>query len=238
MSQSLLELYHRHIGMAFDRQLRFADLCRERGIDPSWNYTVSTAELTLGGRAVYVAPLLGSHAEAENTWLWAWGNAHLNLPTVGRELAGSVRALATATGCAAFAQSDAVDCEAAFGDEQSEYTAHAMGAILSGLLGYDAYYTIPYTGGRAAALFRAPDLFGFGPPPLLALTSRFTQLVSAMPVPDHRAAFSGYAADLGVTLSSAGSVVTGNLAGEGSVTAEFDHLNRLSEMKSTLNPSN
>lgn len=236
MKPLLHDLFHRHIGTAFNRQVRLADLCRERGIDPSWNYTVSTAELTLGGKWVLTAPLAGSHAEDNNTWLWAWANRHLQQSAVRHELQQAVTTLTEQTGFPMFAKLDALNVDELFGEEVAEQATHAMGAVLCGLLGYDAYYTIPYTGGRGLAVMQVPELRTPDPLPVATLTSRFTQLVSAMSVPNHRSAFVGFATDLGLTLSESDGVVRGRHGGVEVLTAEFDHLNRLTELKSALIP--
>ncbi len=236
MKPVLFDLFHRHIGMAFDCQLRFADWLESQSNDGRWQHTVSTAELTLGGTLRYIAPYLGSYAEGNHTWLWAWDNPQLPLPTEGVPLVERVRQLASVTGCRVFAESGLLSADELFGEHIAEHAAHAMASIVRGLLGYDAYYTIPFNGGRGVVVFHEPAFFEHGPPPLIALSSRFTQLISALPIPDQKAAFVGYATDLGLSLEHSGSTVHGSLAGDGVVLAEFDHLNRLTELKSTLNP--
>lgn len=236
MKATLLDLFHRHVGMAFHRQLQFADCLESQSNDGSWRQTISTAELTLGGSLRYVAPYLGSYAEGNHSWLWAWNNPQFTLPESGHDLAGRVRILAMLTGSQAFASAGLLDADELFGEIVSEHTAHAMGAIICGLLKYDAYYTLPFAGGCGVVVFHEPALRTPDPHPLITLCSQFSQLISALPVPDHKAAFVGYSTDLGLTLEHSGSTVHGSLAGEGSVVAEFDNLNRLMELKSTLNP--
>src|ERR1700693_2823904 len=93
VNQTLLHLYHRHVAAVYDRQMRFSDFLAENGSGEGWGYNVPSASLTFGKAVRFEAHLLGSFAEDEATWLWAWANRHLDLPPANATLAEAVRGL-------------------------------------------------------------------------------------------------------------------------------------------------
>src|SRR5262245_52146728 len=78
MDEQLLSLYHRDVGMAFDRQLRLADFLARKAPKEKPKYDISTATLTFG-KVEFEAPVLGSRQEHNNSWLWAWSDRNLKL---------------------------------------------------------------------------------------------------------------------------------------------------------------
>src|SRR5690242_12884081 len=110
MDQALLALYNRHVGAAFDRQMRLADLLEREAGGEAWNYTISTACLEFGTSVRFEALNLGSHADPDNSWLWAWCNPHLNLTPANRELGEAVRKLGRDAGIVALVADRQVSC--------------------------------------------------------------------------------------------------------------------------------
>src|SRR5262245_11054420 len=102
MDEKLVALYHRHVASALDRQRRFADFLEQQAPGADWHYTVSEAALTFGEELRFEAPLLGTFAEGDETWLWAWNNRSLGLPAVTGDLAVRVREFGRAEGIEAF----------------------------------------------------------------------------------------------------------------------------------------
>src|SRR5262249_7972088 len=99
VDQALLTLYHRHVAVAFDRQMRLADfLDRYEASGKPYVYTISTATLEFGDAVRFTALDLGSHADPDNSWLWAWCNPHLKLTTANRKLGKAVRDLGADAG--------------------------------------------------------------------------------------------------------------------------------------------
>src|SRR5262249_5076761 len=163
-------------------------------------------------------------------------NSHLQLPEVGRSLAGAVRQLGPSTGVAALASDDAIDCAAVFGEELSEHAAHVLAIVVAGELGYDAYYTIPYDGGPAAAVIRDDRLRAEEESPLNRMAIRYPQLLAAMPVYDHRAALASYARSYGVSVVEESTSLRLTDPGGGELTATFDEHGRLAELKGVAVP--
>jgi hypothetical protein len=130
-----------------------------------------------------------------------------------------------------------LNCEELFGDELSEHASHVIGVIVSRLLDYDAYYTIPYNGGRGAAVFKEKRLRPPPDQPLIVMCSRFSQLLSAFPVPNHKLAFLGYVADYGMKAIVHGRTVRVEVPRVGELLATFDAKSRLTKLESKTLPT-
>jgi hypothetical protein len=236
MDQGLIDLYHRHVAAAFDRQLRLGALLEQEAGGAAWQYTISKAKLTFGTNVEFTALDLGSHADPDNSWLWTWCNPNLNLTADNWELAHSVQKLGHNTGIAIFTADRQVSCEQWLGDDVSPVAAHAFAVILAGELGFDAYYTIPFTHGRSATLIRDKRLQAQVPDPAARIVSTFSQAISAFPILDHRAAFIAYAEWYGLTVRQ--EPIVRVLSGRKELMiAEFDARNRLTKLNATISPS-
>ncbi len=232
----LIDLYHRHVGMGFDRQLRLAEFLEETADGEDWQYTTSTGTLTFGSNVQFDAHDLGSHATPDNSWLWVWNNPHLNLTPGNRTLAKAVRELGHRIGIAVFLANSKLDLDSVLGEELSEHAAHVFGIILAGEIRYDAYYTFPFTHGRVTVLIRDDRLRYSEESPLNRIGIAFPQVISALPVFDHRAALMGYAKSYGLKTSSESEQVLITDAGKNILTATFDSLHRLAELNYSIIP--
>lgn len=224
MDQQLLDLFHKHVGMGFDRQLRFADLLDRKAPRADWEFDTATAELTFGPRLSFEAPIIGSHAEHNDSWLWAGANRNLKLSLTNRALSDTVRALGSRLMVPAFGAT-AFPLEQHLGSELTAHAAHVFGVILVEELEFDAYYIAPYEGGRALLLIRDDRLQFVGRHPVARVLAVFPQLVKSLPVPDHRAALTSYARGYGLNVTDVpnGLRVSGP---DGDLTATFDDHSR------------
>ena len=226
MDQSLLDLYHRHAGTGFDRQLRLADLIDKKAPGEDWAYDVPTAALSFGPKVQFEAPLIGSHADHNGSWLWAWANRNLRLTLTNRALGDAVRALAHKASVPAFAAT-AFPLEPLLGGELTEHAAHVFGIVVARELGYDTYFVTPYDGGRGVVLVRDERLQAPERYPLWRVLTVFPQLVAALPVPEHKPALAAYARDYGLTVTPEGGGLRVTGPGKGVLTARFDDRGRL-----------
>lgn len=236
MSRTLLDLYHRHVAAVYDRQMRLAEFLDENGGGGGWGYDVPSAALTFGKAIRFDALLLGSFAEGNRSWLWAWANRHLNLPAENCALSEAVRRIASGPELQVFAADGPVDCDGLLARELADEAAHVFGVAVTGSLGYDAYYTLPYDGGRGVALIRDERLRVPEPHPLLRISSVFPQAISGYPILDHRAAFLAYVESYGLLVKSGTADVRVLSAGAEVMTARFDEMNRLSSLEGTVSP--
>jgi hypothetical protein len=236
VDQQLLDLYHRHVGAGFDRQLRLADLIdRKAGGEPP-SYDVAAAALSFGPRLTFEAPVIGSHADHNNSWLWAWANRNLKLTLTNRALGDAVRALAHRASVPAFAAT-AFPLEPLVGGELAAEAVHLFGVVLARELGYDAYHVTPYDGGRGLVLIRDDRLRAAERYPLWRVLSVFPQAIAALPVPEHRPALTDYAKDYGLTVTAEGHGLRITGPGKGVLTARFDDRGRLIALDGTDVPT-
>ncbi len=236
MDQALMALYHRHVAAAFDRQLLLADFLDREAKGEPWGYTISAATLTFGDTVRFEALDLGSHADPDNSWLWSWAHPHLNLTADNRELGEAVRELGRRVGVAAFRADRQVSCADLLGPDLSPLAAHVFAAVVSGELGFDAHYTMPFAHGRAAAVIRDARLRAGVPDPAARVLAVFPQVLAAFPVADHRAAFTAYAASYGLALEEAPEGVRVLAGGEPKLEARFDDQGRLTQVTGRFGP--
>jgi hypothetical protein len=233
MDAQLVALYHRHVAAAYDQQLRLGDFLDREAAGAALHYQVSTATLSFGPAVRFRALDLGSHSTLDNSWLWGWYSSQLHLATTA-ELCRGVRDLGERTGVAAFTATQAFDAGAVLGEELGRIASHAFGIVVSGELGFQGYYTVPYLRGRSAVLLRDDRLKVAEPNPVARVAAIFPQVLTGFPILDHRAALLGYLAHYGVAPTVEGRAVVAAESGTESLRAEFDDLNRLTNLTGTV----
>lgn len=233
MDDLLIALYHRHVAAAFDRQLRFNDFLQRKAAGADWEYDTETATLNFG-KLRFEAPFVGSHAFHNNSWLWGWSNKHLKLTITNRALGDTVRMLVHRLGVHALAAAG-FSLEPLLGPELTDDAAHVFGMILSRELGYNAYYLTPYDGGTGVTIIRDKRLDFTERRPLVRIVTIFPQVIDALTVLDHRAAFTSYTQDYGLATSDVpGGVKV--IDGKDELVATFDDIGRLTGLSGTVNP--
>src|SRR5262249_32330140 len=135
-----------------------------------------------------------------------------------------------------FSCDEPIPCGEVLPEELIDAAAHVLGVVVAGELGYDAYYTLPYEGGRGAAVIRDARLRASEPYPLVRISSVFPQAVGGCPVLDPRAAFVAYVESYGFRAEETGQEVCVRAAGTRVMTARFDGQNRLTSLEGTISP--
>ncbi len=233
MDEQLIALYHRHVASAFDRQMRWNDFLERKGTSGDWDYDTEAATLAFD-KLKFEAPLVGSHADHNNSWLWAWSDRNLKLTITNRALGDAVRVTAHRLGLHTLA-APGFSLEPLLGADLIEHAPHILGIVLGRELGYDAYYTIPYKGGRGLALIRDKRLEFTEKHPLRRIVTVFPQMLGELPVFDHKTAFEEYAKDYGLTpIDVPGGVKL--VQGKDELIATFDEQGRLTELEGTVQP--
>src|SRR5262245_46505624 len=82
------DLFARHVGSATARQLALGDVLGER----SWAVDVRGGTATFD-ELTFPVQLLGTEAEGDNSWLWAWANEASSLPESILRSARQLRAI-------------------------------------------------------------------------------------------------------------------------------------------------
>ena len=228
MDEQLIALYHRHVATAFDRRLRLAEFVAQKAGKVKWKYDVATASLMCGPKLKIEAPLLGSHAHGNDSWLWAWSNRNLKLTLTNRALGDLVRVTAQRLGVPMLAHAG-FSLEPLLGPELTKHAAVVIGAVLSRELDYDAYHIEAEKGYDSAILVREPRLKAADRYALHRVLTVFPKVVKELPVFDHRAALTNYARDYGLTVTSEAGVLKVS-DGKGELTATFDDRDRLKSL--------
>ncbi len=237
MHDAFLALYHRHVGAAFDRQMRLADLIEREAPGEPYEYTISKGSLVFGGRVRFTALDLGSYAEPTDSWLWSWCDPSLKLTPDNRRLAEKVRRLASSTGVPAFAAATQFSCTELLGPDVGEAAAHAIAAIAAGELGFDAYYCVPFANGQCVALLRDARLREPAPNPAARIASVFPAVLSSFPVPNHREALVSYIRWHGLPVEEGHDAIRVVVDGEEQLRADFDSRRRLAKLDASIRPS-
>jgi hypothetical protein len=236
MDQALLSLYHEHVAVAFDRQLRFADFLEREAASEPYHFTTSKASLEFGNALRFVAYDLGSHATPDNSWLWVWCNPNLKLTPANKELADKIRKFGEERGIAAFTAERQISCDEHLGPDVSPDAAHVFAAIVAGEFGFDAYYTMPFANGRFATVIPDERLRDDMPNVVARILSTFPRVISAFPVPDQRAAFIAYAKHYRLSVEEKLQTVRVLVNGEEKLKAKFDRKHRLTTLTGTVGP--
>jgi len=231
MDEQLIALYHRHVAMAFDRQLRLAEFLDRKAAGEDWEYDTETATLAFG-KLKFEAPFVGSHAFHNNSWLWGWSNKHLKLTVTNRALGDTVRMLLHRLGLHPLA-APGFSIEPLLGPELTDDAAHVLGMLLTRELGFSAYYLTPYDGGTGLTLIRDKRLDFTERRPLVRLITVFPRLIEDLSVLDHKAALLSYIADYGLAASETPDGVRVAF-GKDELVARFDELNRLTGIEGTV----
>ncbi|HXD86415.1 MAG TPA: hypothetical protein VN641_07965 [Urbifossiella sp.] len=231
MDQQLLDLYHRFVGRAFDRQLRFAEFQERKAPGADWTYDSETATLAFG-KLKFEAPLVGSHAEHNDSWLWSWANRTVKLSITNRALGDTIRALAHRAMVPEFAK-NAFPLEPVLGEHLAAEAVHVFGAVLVGELEYDAYFIAPYDDGRLLLMIRDDRLRSAEKHSLARVLSVFPQVMASLPLLDPRAALIEYAKSYGLAVAETADGVKIAGTGPGELTAIFDARNRLKSLMGT-----
>ena len=214
------DLLSRHAGAAMWRQLALSDIVGDAG----WGIDMGEGRLTIGDHA-FPIQLLGSEAEGDRTWLWAWANEASNLPEPLLAFARELRARGEREGIGELT-------ERSFPLDRAD--GHRIGLLASGLAGDGhAYYRAPYDGGALFVLIEAPV-----PPvnqvPAVRVAGVLTQTISAFTL-DHRAMARGFLEDAGFDVEAERSSIVGRRGGD-VVSIGIDQAGRIGEIKATLVP--
>jgi hypothetical protein len=231
MDEQLVTLFHRHAVTAYDRRLRFAEFVANKAPDEKWAYDVSTALLSFGPKLKFEAPVLGSHASSNNSWLWAWANRNLRLTITNRALGDLVRVTVHRVGVPAMAGAG-FSVEPLLGEKLTKHAADVFASILSRELEYDTYYTTLQAGYRSAILVRDDRLKFAERYPLHRVQTIFPKAVRALPITDARAALAHYARDYSLTVTELPDVLKIS-DGKGELLATFDNTNALKKLQAT-----
>jgi len=134
MNAKFTSLLSKHVGSAFAKQLAFADFLGDRG----WGVNISEGLATFGDDLSFPIQLLGTEADGDVSWLWAWANEQSNLPANVLVACSELKRIGSENGIPELT-------ERSF--SQDVANGHQISMIASGLNSNCCYYRGPYDGG-------------------------------------------------------------------------------------------
>lgn len=128
------KLLSQYVGKAFTRQIQFGQSIGDR----NFNINIKQGVVTFGEDLQYPIQLLGTEADGNNSWLWAWANEGSNFPA---NILQSCNALCN------FGNQHSINefTERSFSIDVAD--GHSLSLAASGLNDNCCYYRAPYSGG-------------------------------------------------------------------------------------------
>jgi hypothetical protein len=210
--------FSRYVASAMTRQLALADLIEDR----EWAVDINAGTVTFGGDLRYPIQLLGTEAEGDQSWLWAWANTQSNIPPQLLKAGSWLRAYGQQHGIAELTEANLP-------------LDHADGHLLSmvsGGLTRQCYYRGPYQGGALFFLVeQVPDaLATVAPQRVLTVLTQVLQM--SYPV-NHRLMVESFFAELNYQVSTHAASITGHHPA-GSLTVSFDGSGRVENIQGQM----
>ena len=215
------------IAIAFEKQLHLADIVGNR----SWSFSMDSGEVRFDNDFAFKVQLLGTEADAGQTWLWAWANSASGIPLELLDSAHQMRAYGHQTQIRALTETEV--------PLDNLHNGHMFSMLASGLLeSSGGYYRGPYPGGALFMLIDDRDFPTDLRDPVQRIGVTFPQLISAIALPSHLEAFLGYLQAHQLTVEhEAESQIVQAQSGNGQVIrAEFDASDRLMSLNASLHP--
>lgn len=223
------ELFEQHAGIALDKQLAALTEVEDFGLSYNTRAGVISFEketpsgtLTRSSRF----QILGTESEYAGTWLWSWANEESNLPPQLLQVANQLREYGERAGIPELSEPES---------ELDAVSGHLLSMIASGLTRAPMYYRCPYEGGAMFVLLQEPSFLKPVENPIRRVAEVFPQLISDFDIENHRHALESYLQAYQMRMTSTGRTLTASHArDEGKLTAQFDTLNRLTQLKVSL----
>jgi hypothetical protein len=213
------DLLSQHVGTSFARQLAFADFLGDR----NWSVDVQQGIVTFGRDLRFSIQLLGTEAERDSSWLWAWANKESNLPEQVLCSCNELRELGNRKGIQEFS-------ERTFSLEVAD--GHSIALIASGIDGKCCYYRGPYEGGALFFLVSDVPRQILGPVESERAVTVITQVISQFTV-DHRAMAESFLKSQGFAVELSENSITATRHSD-TITLSFDGQRRISQIGGTV----
>jgi hypothetical protein len=184
---TLKTLLSRHVAFSMVKQLALQDAIGE---EKSWGAALSEGAIWFGDGPRHPIQFLGTQADDDRTWLWAWANEASHPPPAVTRASERLRALGEEKGWTELTTPKL---------RPPSSDGHTIALVACGLLGGASYYRGPYRGG--AAYFLLTDF-----PPKEQVNVRPERLQTAIMTAvssfevDHREVVRGLAVDLHLKL--------------------------------------
>jgi len=217
-AQNEQELLERYAALAFDKQ---NDVYEVIG-DNSWNVDMMAGTISFGPPLVFPMQLLGSFSHSSETWLWAWANEQSGLPEPLLSQARQLRA---------YGEQYDIDLLTVSQFDATQTDLHAIGSIAVGMFGASGYYLANYGQGTLVLTMQSEQIDQVAKNDFARIPTAFPQVISVFEL-HHRPAFMHYLTQKGYAVAETTDAVTATV-GAGTLTATFDDLGRLTNLRGT-----
>ncbi|GAA5511207.1 DUF6882 domain-containing protein [Novipirellula caenicola] len=223
MSPEFTSLLSQHVGASFAKQMAFADLIGER----NWGVSMSEGVATFGTDLSFSIQLLGTEADGDASWLWAWANEQSNLPSSLLQACNECKDIGVTQPVPEFT-------DRSF--SQSIANGHMIALVALGLHPNCCYYRGPYDGG--ALFFLVCDVPNdvVGPVAPERAVTVMTEVISQFEI-NHRDMADSFLQSQGFTLQPAGNRLLA-IRDNDSLTVSFDSMQRIDKIDCTMNSAN
>jgi hypothetical protein len=219
---ALREALSTYAGMAWDRQLDFADKVGER----PWSADTAQGLIAFGDDLRFRMQVLGSYSFQSGTWLWIWAHTQAEVAPAFTEVARQLQGFGAAKNLALF-----TDPRTALRQED----LHVIGLIAAGADNSAGYYLGNYGDGILLALIDPDHGLPTTAPKPERVPTVVSQLISDFEL-DHRVLLQHYLAAKGFSVQETGSRITGQ-HGANRIVADLDSLGRISAVSGSLGPA-
>ena len=217
-AQTEQELLERYAALACDKQTDLYELIG----DNSWNADLDAGTIAFGPALVLKVQVLGTFSHSSQTWRWAWVNAPTALPEPLLRCARQLHA---------YGEQSGLDLLTVGEFDATVNDLHLLGATAIGLCEASGYYLADH--GPGIMLFTiSSELLDQAPKNDFArIPHVFSQVISSFDL-RHRPAFSYYLTQKGYAPTETPETISAAVDA-GTLTATFDDLGRLTNLKGT-----
>lgn len=219
---ALREALSTYAGMAWDRQLDFADKVGDR----PWSADTAQGLIAFGDDLRFRMQVLGSYSFQSGTWLWIWAHTQAEVAPAFTEVARQLQGFGAAQNLALFTEP-----RTALRQED----LHVIGLIAAGADDSAGYYLGNYGDGILLALIDPDHGLPSTAPKPERVPSVVSQLISDFEL-DHRLLLQHYLPAKGFSVQETGSRITGQ-HGANRIIADLDSQGRISAVSGSLGPA-
>ena len=212
------ELLSQHIGASTLKQQQFGAFLGKH----NWNVDMTAGTVNFDRGRVYPIQIIGTQADATQSWLWAWANEQSGI---------APRLLACAQSLRALGEKEAILELSTAELDARQIDGHLLAFIASGVCEADAYYRGPYAGG---AVFFTVSQTGLSSPHASAveIINLMNSIISQFPV-DHKIMARALLQCQGYQANEGTEKLTATADGRIPISVNFDELGRISSMETT-----
>lgn len=212
--KSFDELFESYAGLSFEKQMNLLDVIGE---DHTWWLDVDKGVLSFNENLDCRAQIIGTLSYNDNSWLWGWSNTKSELPEHVLQHAKQLKKWGEKNAIYELTD-ERLTVEANF--------EHKVGVLACGYLDTSAYYTMDNGGnGVIVATLQSDALPKINIENLLPIL-RFSELLSAVEIHNHKEAFKNYAMSRQLKVDVTADTIRASL-GDKAVIAKFDSSDRL-----------